>query len=202
MGTEQKMQPSLIHVPAVNDVVYTSLELAKDMVDFFKPSGLCLDPCSGNDVFLNLLPPSSEWCEITKGRDFYAWDKPVDWVFGNPPYSHYSAWMRHSMKIAKNIVYVMPVYKVFASGKFLQDLFKWGGIAHIRRYGTGTEWGFPFGHALSAVHYQAGYSGSTVWSVYVRPNKSLQGTAGMLRQKSKSQPRVLSAKVGGSPSRP
>ena len=58
----------------------------------------------------------------------------------------------------------MPVYKVFASGKFLDNLFDWGGIVHIRRYGTGTQWGFPFGHALAAVHYKSGYLGSTAWS--------------------------------------
>jgi hypothetical protein len=168
MGTELKMQPSLFHIPAESDVVYTPFELAKDMVDFFQPSGSCLDPCSGHGVFLDLLPAGSDWCEITKGRDFYAWGKLVDWAFGNPPYSHYSAWMRHSMKVAKNIVYVMPVYKVFASGKFLSDLFQWGGIRHIRRYGTGTDWGFPFGHALAAVHYQAGYTGSTSWSKHAR----------------------------------
>lgn len=160
------MQPSLLHVPAESDIVSTPLELALDMVSFFKPSGVCLDPCAGNDVFFNLLPTGSYWCEIRRGRDFYAWNRCVNWVFGNPPYSHYAAWMRHSMKIAKNICYVMPVYKVFASGKFLDDLFEWGGIVRIRRYGTGTEWGFPFGHALSAVHYQAGYTGPTHWSDY------------------------------------
>jgi hypothetical protein len=168
MGTEQKMQPALFHSPAAADVVYTPLELARDIVGFFQPEGICLDPCSGSGVFLNLLPLGAEWCEITKGRDFYAWDKPVDWVVGNPPYSHYSAWMRHSMEVAKNIVYIMPVYKIFASGKFLQDLFGWGGIVHIRRYGTGTDWGFPFGHALSAAYYQAGYSGPTHWSEFKR----------------------------------
>lgn len=31
MGKEQKMQASLFHVPAENDVVYTPLELAQDM---------------------------------------------------------------------------------------------------------------------------------------------------------------------------
>lgn len=166
MGTELKMQPSLFHTPTVADVVFTPPELARDVVRFFRPGGLCLDPCAGSGVFLDLLPAGSEWCEITRGRDFYAWSKPVDWVIGNPPYSHYSAWLRHSMKVARNIVYVMPVYKVFASGKFLNDLFTWGGIVHIRRYGTGTDWGFPFGHALSAVHYQASYIGETAWSNY------------------------------------
>jgi hypothetical protein len=166
MGTELKMQPSLIHIPVNSDVVFTPLELAQDMVNFFSPSGFCLDPCCGKGIFLDLLPSGAEWCEIEKGRDFYAWVKLVDWCVGNPPFSHYSAWLRHSMRIAKNILYLMPVYKVFSSGKFQDELFSWGGIVHIRRYGTGTEWGFPFGHALSAVHYQAGYRGSTSWSRY------------------------------------
>ncbi len=166
MGTEKKMQPSLIHVPVVNDVVYTPKELAVDIVNFFKPDGFCLDPCVGLGAFFDLLPIGSDWCEITAGRDFYAWNAPVDWVVGNPPYSHYSAWMRHSMKIAENILYIMPVYKIFSSGKFIEDLFTWGGIVHIRRYGVGSDWNFPFGHALSAVHYQKGYTGATSWSVY------------------------------------
>jgi hypothetical protein len=158
-----------MHVATKTDLVYTPDELARDAVSFFKPTGFCLDPCAGtDDVFFDLLPPGAEWCEIERGRDFYAWEQPVDWIVSNPPFSHYSAWLRHSMTVAQNIVYLMPVYKVFASGKFQDELFAWGGIVHIRRYGTGTEWGFPFGHALSAVHYQAGYTGCTAWSRYRR----------------------------------
>jgi hypothetical protein len=161
-----EMQPVLLHVAAEADKVYTPPELAKDMINFFQPGGICLDPCMGTGCFLDLLPAGSDWCEIEQGRDFYAYEKRVDWIVSNPPYTHYSSWMRHSMKVARNIVYLMPVYKVFASGLFLNDLFSWGGIVHIRRYGTGTQWGFPFGHALSAVHYQAGYTGATSWSSF------------------------------------
>jgi len=168
MGTELKMQPMLIHVPAESDVVYTPPDLARDIVEFFKPTGSCLDPCCGGGVFLDLLPAGSEWCEITQGRDFYTWGTQMDWIVSNPPYSHYSAWMRHSMKVARDIVYLMPMYKIFTSGKFSDDLFTWGGIVHVRRYGTGTEWGFPFGQALSAAHYRRDYSGSTSWSRYRR----------------------------------
>lgn len=128
MGTELKMQPTLIHVPNSNDIVYTPAVLARDIINFFQPSGFCLDPCVGSGAFFDLLPAGSEWCEIERGRDFYAWVQPVDWIVGNPPYSHYSAWLRHSMRVAREIVYLMPVYKVFASGKFLEDLFKWGGL--------------------------------------------------------------------------
>lgn len=64
------------------------------------------------------------------------------------------------------IVYLMPLHRVFASAEFLDDLFKWGGVAHIRRYGTGSKWGFPFGHAVAAVHYQKGFTPGwgTSWS--------------------------------------
>lgn len=166
MGTTKRMQPTLIHVSIDKDVVFTPAPLAKDIVQYYRPRGLCLDPCRGNGAFYDLLPAGSDWCEITEGRDFYGWDCMYDWIVSNPPFSHYSEWLRHSMKLAENIVYLMPVYKVFASNKFLDDLFAWGGIAHIRRYGTGTQWGFMFGHALAAVHYQKGYRGGTSWSKY------------------------------------
>ena len=159
-----KMQPALLHVAAERDLVFTPPELALDMVEFFQPAGTCLDPCMGSGEFFNLLPAGSEWCEIERGRDFYTRTTPVDWIIINPPFSHLLAWIRHSFTVAKDIVYLMPSHRVFASATFLDDLFKWGGVVHIRRYGTGSEWGFPFGHALAAVHYRKGYQGETSWS--------------------------------------
>jgi hypothetical protein len=173
MGKELKMQPSLIPMATKKDVVYTPPELARDVVSFFKSSGMHLDPCMGDGAFYDLFPEPREWCEIEKGRDFYAWSKPVDWIISNPPFSNLLAWVRYSFKVANDIVYLMPYHRIFASATFLDDLFKWGGIVHIRRYGTGYQWGMPFGHALAAVHYQAGYEGSTSWSRYLRP--SLEG---------------------------
>ena len=100
----QLQQPQLIHAPLdEKDVVFTPEWAARDMVDFFKPSGRILEPCKGDGVFLKFLPPETEWCEITEGRDFYAWVDPVDWCFGNPPYKQFGKWMYHSMAIAKNI---------------------------------------------------------------------------------------------------
>jgi hypothetical protein len=164
MGKEKKMQPELLHVPIESDIHATPKELAADIISYFKPAGLCLDPCAGNDVFFDLLPAGAEWCEILRGRDFYACTKKYNYIIGNPPFSHYSAWLRHSMKLAKNIIYLMPIYKIFSSNKMLSDLFAWGGITEIRRYGTGTDWGFPFGHALAAVYYMRSYKGPTFWS--------------------------------------
>lgn len=171
-----KMQPTLLHVRAERDMVYTPDELARDIIEWFDPRGVCLDPCMGEGAFYDLLPNGSEWCEIEKGKDFYAWNEPVDWIVGNPPFSHLLAWIRHSFKVGKNIVYVMPSHRVFASAEFLDDLFEWGGIVHIRRYDTGSYWGFATGHALAAVHYQKDYRGSTSWSRYAKENYVSQST--------------------------
>lgn len=159
MCKELKMQPTLIHVQTEKDVVYTPRWLAQDMVNYFSPTGVCLDPCRGGGAFYDLLPAGSDWCEIELGRDFYTWNKPVDWCIGNPPYSHLLAWIRHSFTFAEDIVYLVPLHRVVASDQFLQDLERWGGMAEIRHYGTGSSAGFPFGHALAAVHFKRGYRG-------------------------------------------
>lgn len=166
MGKLLKMQPTLLHVAAKKDIVYTPDWMARDIVSHFSPAGECLDPCFGGGVFHKYLPKGSEWCEIEKGKDFYSWTKPVNWIISNPPYSHLLAWIRHSFTVAQNIVYLMPVHRVFSSYEFLRDLHRWGGVAEIRLYGTGTVAGFAFGNALGAVHYKRDYKGKTTWTNY------------------------------------
>ena len=167
MGKELKMQPSLFHVPTEKDNVYTPDWLARDMVEYFKPTGICLDPCRGDGAFFRYLPAGSQWCEIENGRDFYAWTNQVDWVIGNPPYSHLLAWIRYSFMIANNVAYLIPYHRVTTSSEFMDTVDEWGGLVHVRRYGTGYDAGFPFGHALVAVHYQKGFQGDTSKSRYI-----------------------------------
>jgi hypothetical protein len=161
-----KMQPSLFHVPAEKDIVYTPEELVVDVLARFSPNGRILEPCAGGGAFLKHLPDGTEWCEIEQGRDFYAWTAPVDWIVGNPPYSHLLSWIRYSFRVARNVVYLVPLHRVFASAEFLRDVRAWGGVKEICEYGTGADWGFPFGHALGAVHWQKDFKGQTKWSSY------------------------------------
>ena len=167
----QMSQMQLLQIPlAPQDVVYTPDWIARDMVSFFQPSGVILDPCKGDGVFLKYLPPA-EWCEIEEGRDFYAWHTPVDWVFGNPPYSQFSKWLGHSMEIANNIVYLIPLTRLFNNGSFIKRLRKWGGIAHMRYYADGGELGWHIGFAIGAVHFQKGYSGGMFISEATLPSR-------------------------------
>ena len=155
-------QPQLLEMALdPRDVVYTPDWVARDMVEYFKPTGKILEPCIGAGVFMKYLPKDTEWCEIEKGRDFFKWNTAVKWIIGNPPYTVFSEWMSHSMKIANNIVYLIPLNKPFNSGKMIKEWKEYGGIVEIRYYANGGALGFPIGFACGAVHFQRGYKGDT-----------------------------------------
>lgn len=143
-----------------NDVVYTPDDIARDIVDHFKPSGVCLDPCYGEGAFYRHLPSGSEWCEIAKGRDFFAWDRRVDWIVSNPPFSDYYNFLVHSFDIADNIVYLFPFHKLFQSWRNLELIYGYGGIKEIYVIGKGTLLNWGLGFAVGAVYFKRGYSGS------------------------------------------
>jgi hypothetical protein len=184
MGKLQTPQPGLFLAPIVKDVVYTPDWLAALLVAHFKPTGRVLDPCRGDGAFHSRID-GAEWCEVAEGRDFFAFGESfgesVDWIIGNPPYSYLLGWIRHSFKVAKNIVYLMPLHRVFASYEFMTDLQDYGGIPEILLIGTGRTAGFPFGHALGAVHYRRGYRGATRWT-----HMSAQGSAAGTRARGMS----------------
>ena len=145
------------------DIVMTPNWCAADCVEWFKPSGRILDPCKGNGAFLQYMP-GADWCEIREGKDFWNWTEPVDWIMSNPPYSCFRKWLAHSFEIAENIVYLIPVQKIVLGYGQVEEIFAWGGIKHIRWYGTGTRLGFPYGNAIGAVHMMKNYRGDTGWS--------------------------------------
>ena len=139
------------------------------MVEFFKPSGRILEPCKGDGVFLKYLP-GAEWCEIQDGIDFFAWDEPVDWVFGNPPYKQFNQWFYHSQEIANNIVYLIPCNKPFNDYSFMKKVHQWGERVHMRTYGRGEKAYFPMGYPIGAVHFQKGYKKGMTTSIYELPS--------------------------------
>ncbi len=160
-------QPQLFQIALdPGDVVYTPDWVARDMVEYFQPSGRILEPSCGDGAFLRHLPAGTEWCEIERGRDFFAWHESVDWCFGNPPYSMFSKWLAHSMGIADNICYFIPLTRLFNSGFFIRRMLEWGNIKTIRYYADGGELGFPIGFAIGAVHWERGYTGATMITMY------------------------------------
>lgn len=138
------------------DVVYTPDHVALTIIERYKPNGKVLDPCAGDKAFSRHIPNCIE-CEITEGKDFFEFQESVDWIIGNPPYSILNQWLEHSFKIAENIVYILPVAKVFGSRKRLLMIKKYGGIVEVYAPWTGRAIGFPFGWACGAIHFRKGH---------------------------------------------
>lgn len=166
-AVEEKMQELLFDIEiaaptgTLSDVVYTPDEIARDIVSYFKPKGKCLDPCKGGGAFLQFLPAGSDWCEISEGRDFFDYHGQVDWIVSNPPYSILDEWLTHSYEVAADIVYLLPLPKLFNSARRMEMICDNGGMKEILFVTAGRRLGFTFGYACGAVHFQTGYKGPT-----------------------------------------
>lgn len=87
-----------------NDVIYTPRPLALRAIEManIQPDETVLDPSKGAGVFYDNLPPCHKsYCEITEGKDFYKWSEGVDVVIGNPPFSKWTPWLDHTLKVCK-----------------------------------------------------------------------------------------------------
>jgi hypothetical protein len=144
------------------DKVYTPSHIAKLIINKFPLSGKVLDAFKGKGAFYNNYPEGVEkdWCEIDEGKDFFEYNEHVDWIITNPPYSIYDEVMEHSMEIADNIVYLVPLNKVVSSLGRIKKLIEFGGVPYIYIIGA-SRCGFPFGFPACAIHAQRGYTGET-----------------------------------------
>lgn len=104
-----------------DDVVQTPPALARLLVHHFKPRGTVLEPCRGDGNIHRLLPKGSPWCEIKEGRDFYQWNERVDWILTNPPWSEIRNFLRHGMRVADHIVFLMTINHIWTKAR-LRDL--------------------------------------------------------------------------------
>ena len=142
------------------DIVYTPDHISREIVNRYKLTGKILDPCAGDNAFSKYIDGCLR-CELKEGTDFFKFNNQVDWIIGNPPYSILNEWLQHSFSISKNIVYLLPIAKVFGSQKRLQMIKKYGGMVEIYAPWTGRSIGFEFGWACGTVHFQKDYRGKT-----------------------------------------
>ena len=148
-----------------NDVVFTPDHMAKKIVSLYKLSGKILEPCSGEGVFLKYLPKDTEWCEITKGRDFFEFKDKVDWIVTNPPYSNFDRFLDHAFELSNNVVFLVPVAKILKSWGTIIKIKKYGGIVSIWLV-PASKCGFPFGFPAGSFHFKKGYKGLTKFDYY------------------------------------
>lgn len=143
------------------DIVYTYDYVSKNIIDFLKPKGKCLDPCKGDGAFLKFMPVNSDYCELRENKDFLYYENKVNWIIGNPPYSIFEDFLRHSFLISNNVSFLVPTNKVFQRQLIMDMINNYGGIKSIIIYGSGNLIGFPFGFSVGNFHFKKGYKGKT-----------------------------------------
>lgn len=139
------------------DKVMTNKKIAKKIVDYFKPMGLILEPCRGSGNFYRYFEGLKDWCEIDEKRDFLKYNKKVDWIITNPPYSIYDIFLKKCFEVADNIVLLVPLAKAFKSQKIDKEIEKYGGLKEIILIGSGGDIGFNFGFPVGCLYYQRNY---------------------------------------------
>jgi hypothetical protein len=139
-----------------NDVFYTPEPYCSLIVNHFKPKGKVLEPCCGSGNFLKYLPANTDWCEITKGRDFFDYNKKVDWIITNPPFSLFRKFLQHSMELSTSIVFFAVLNHFWLKAR-LRDITENGfGIKDIML--TDTPFTFPqSGFQVGCVKLEKGY---------------------------------------------
>lgn len=152
-----------------NDVVFTPDNIAKQIIQVFKPNGSVLEPAKGKGAFLKYLP-GADWCEIKEGRDFFQYHKHVNWIITNPPYSTFNQFLKHSFELADNVVFLVPVAKVLKSWEIINTIREYGGIKAIWLI-PANKCGFFFGFPAAAVYFKKGWKGSTDIMYYDDINK-------------------------------
>lgn len=138
-----------------NDIVMTPEVLAVKLIEHFNPQGAGLEPCRGTgNIWRNL--DNADWCEITEGRNFFDYQKHVDYIFTNPPWSQIRKFLQHSYEIANDIYMLFTINHLWTKAR-LKDMKKAGfGIVEICVFDTPKN--FPqSGFQVGMVHLSRGY---------------------------------------------
>lgn len=154
-----------------NDRVYTPPELARQIVEHFDVREQRLDPCRGTGAFFNAMLDHFEfgfveWCEIDEGVDFLTTEitQHYDWVVTNPPWSQLRAFLKKSMEVADNVVFLCLVNAFFMKAR-QQDIVDAGfAMKEILFVPTPAKPWPQTGFSLGAVHIQKGYLGPVTHS--------------------------------------
>ena len=144
----------------IADLIYTPVVLAAKILEALPLSGEVLDPCRGDGAFFDQLPAhvGRHWCEIEEGRNFLVWDRKVDWIVTNPPWSKFRRFLTHGMTVADNVVYLAALTH-FSTKARVRDIKSHGfGMRTILYVPTPKEWPSS-GFQMAAVWLQRGWDG-------------------------------------------
>lgn len=153
-----------------NDRVYTPDELAVDVITHFvhqmRMDDIILEPCAGKGAFIRAFEtcglPHIIQLELDKGQDFFDFDKRVDWIITNPPWSKARDFFKHGYTLSDNCIWLITVNHLIALKRRMQDMYdaKFG-LKEIYYVPTPPAPWPQSGFALGALHVQYGWRGKT-----------------------------------------
>lgn len=113
-------------------------------------------------AFLKHLP-GADWCEITKGRNFFEYKNKVDWIVTNPPFSVLTNFLIRSMKLSDNIVFLINFAAMFTTKRVRELKYHNFGIVEVL-YVKQPETFVQCGRQLAAVYLKKDYTGECKFS--------------------------------------
>lgn len=145
-----------------NDVFYTPLNLVKKHLEIIKPfvkdKDIILDPFYGDGAYHNLFKDyfkdnTFDFTEIELKKDFFKYDKNVDIIVSNPPYSCINEVLEHSIKLKPRIIsYLIGINNLTAKrieymnnngykmvNVHMVKVFKWYGMSLIVTFSKDGE---------------------------------------------------------------
>ena len=149
------------------DIVMTPRLLAKAIIDYLPIEGTVLEPCLGGGAFYDQYPDHVErlWTEVGLDKDFFAFNKKVDWIVSNPPWSIYRKFAAHSYTIADNVAYLITINHDLALKARIRDMEAAGfGIKEVILVDTPKDKWPQSGFQLGVCWKQRGYKGDTKWT--------------------------------------
>lgn len=154
-----------------DDVIMTPLNLARLIVNHFKPSGSSLEPCRGSGNFTTAMKEYDKelkvfWCEINEGKCFYEFDKKVEWIITNPPWSKIKHFLNHSLNLADNVCFLITINHLWTKHRLNNIKNKGFGIKEIVIFDTPRNFP-PLGFQVGVIYLKKGYIGDIKFSELV-----------------------------------
>jgi hypothetical protein len=165
--------PDLRKRRTMNDIIYTNPLFAKRIIDYFSPqfkdNDIFHEPCFGVGSFFDNMPEPKDFSEIELDKDFLQYDKPINWVLTNFPWSGkaFRPMLRHACLLSDNVVHLIRMHNAIGTTARHKDYLDAG---HTIKEIITCDWKEAFvnkspeGFSLVIIHLQKNYTGDCRWT--------------------------------------
>lgn len=149
---------SIKHRKNPKDVFYTPKSVVEKHISLIQsnPQEIWYDPFYGGGVYYHNFPDTnnSEWSEIALGEDFFGFNKKVDVICSNPPYSMIDAILFKSIDLKPRVISYLLLHGAMTPKRmemmkqagyglvsiYTCKVFKWYGMAEAYTFERGAGW--------------------------------------------------------------